>query len=320
MQQNSRDATEQRIGKRKSIGKRKLSDQGEPSQQQQQTTISELLSKNNSNNSTVHGKGHPRSASPSSNKRPRLSSPSPQDPQTSIRPQELISPDKMYNFSSNPESRAGGGGVFGRGSSASNNPSSTSSAIRSRPFNPSSSSSRQNNFSPHTGAKRLVVKNLRTEPRLNQDSYFEKVWVQLDAALTAVFEGRKPEVSLEELYKGAENVCRQGRAAVLAKKLHDRCREYVSGKLRNALVTKAGDGSSVDTLRAVVEAWSMWHSRLVCAGCFHWVYLQMKRGGIASGTDTMAIYHRLLFAGFSTSLTSHFSYIRKNHWLFARWA
>lgn len=101
---------------------------------------------------------------------------------------------------------------------------------------------------------------------MNPDAYLDRVWTRLDAALTAVFEDRKPEVSLEELYKGAENVCRQGRAAVLARKLQDKCREYVSGNMRQFLVAKAEGSSDVDILRAVVGASSMWRSKLVRLG------------------------------------------------------
>lgn len=245
MQQNSRGATEQRTGKRKSIGKRKNSDQEEVSSsqhQQPQQTISELLSRN-------QDRSHPPYLSPTS-KRARLS-PTPSDSSSSTRPQALRSPSSMYNFS-NSDSRAGG--AFGQSSGP--NPT-------AKP-GPTFATSRQSNFTPHTGAKKLVVKNLRTTPRLNQDSYFEKVWGQLDTALGTVFGGGKPETSLEELYKGAENVCRQGKAAVLAKKLQDRCRKHVSGKLRETLVAKAGGGSDIDTLRAVVDTWATWQSELVC--------------------------------------------------------
>lgn len=122
---------------------------------------------------------------------------------------------------------------------------------------------RPNNFTPHTGAKRLVVKNLRSGPRLNQDTYFDKIWGQLSVALDSVFEGGKPAASLEELYKGAENVCRQGRAEMLAKKLQERCKTYVCNELRQGLVAKAQESSEVNTLRAVVNAWSTWNSKLV---------------------------------------------------------
>lgn len=99
---------------------------------------------------------------------------------------------------------------------------------------------------------------------MNQEPYIDKTWAQLDAALSAIFDGQKPEISLEELYKGAENICRQERAALLAKKVQERCKDYVAGKLRDNLVTRAGGGTDVDTLRAVIEAWSVWHARLVC--------------------------------------------------------
>jgi hypothetical protein len=141
-----------------------------------------------------------------------------------------------------------------------------------------------------------VVKNLRTGSRLNQASYFDKVWSQLDAALSAIFDGKKPDISLEELYKGAENMCRQGRAPVLAKKLQNRCKEHVTGKLRENLVTRAGGGNDVDTLRAVFEAWSAWQSRLVCAGHSH------ENCPLADASQ-----HRLLFAGsFTTSINRSF--------------
>lgn len=239
MQQHSSGDTE-RSGKRKSIGKRKLSDQGEPSQPQSQRTISDLLSKNRSQDNL------PPLASPTS-KRSRYSlSPT---RSSSAHP---VSPTKMYNFSGSPPKN---GAAFGRSAPALNPPSVKSQALNAN--------ARQNNFSPHAGAKKLVVKNLRTGPRVTQEPYFDKTWAQLDAALSAIFDGRKPDISLEELYKGAENICRQERAALLAKKVQERCKDYVAGTLRDNLVTRAGGGTNVDTLRAVIEAWSAWHSRLV---------------------------------------------------------
>lgn len=259
MQHNSRGATEQKIGKRGSIGKRKVSDQEEASsssssqrqhhQQQdrpqrsppspvphQQQTISELLARNQN-----HGRNNLQQLSPTT-KRVRLSASPSESSSAATQSQGVRSPGSMYNFS-NTDSGAGSGAL-------------------GKP-RPSNATPRQNNFTPHTGAKKLVVKNLR-KPRLDQDSYFEKAWGQLDAALGAVFSGGKPETSLEELYKGAENVCRQGNAALLSKKLQDRCREHVSGKLRETLVAKAGGGSNIEILRAVVDTWATWQSELVC--------------------------------------------------------
>ncbi|KAJ5218748.1 uncharacterized protein N7498_000847 [Penicillium cinerascens] len=250
MQQHSSGDTE-RSGKRKSIGKRKLSDQGEPSQPQSQRTISDVLSKKRSQDNL------PPLAS-STSKRSRYShSPT---RSSSAHP---VSPTKMYNFSGSPPKN---GAAFGRSAPALNPPS-----VKSQALNVNA---RQNNFSPHAGAKKLVVKNLRTGPRVTQEPYFDKTWAQLNAALSAIFDGRKPDVSLEELYKGAENICRQERAALLAKKVQERCKDYVAGTLRDNLVTRAGGGTNVDTLRAVIEAWSAWHSRLVT---IRWVFYYLDQ-------------------------------------------
>lgn len=228
-------------GKRKSLGKRKLSDNER--EEPQQRTISELLSKGNNSSSTSHASDQQLPSSPTSAKRFRASSPSSDPPLSNGGQDSLISSDKMYNFSNSEHKANGGLAQKAPGYGASPRPS---------------------NFTPHTGAKKLVVKNLRSGPRLNQDAYFDKVWGQLDAALVAIFDRGKPEASLEELYKGAENVCRQGRAAMLAKKLQDKCKEYVSRDLREGLVARAENGKNIDTLRAVVDAWTTWNSKLVC--------------------------------------------------------
>lgn len=234
MQRNSRGAPEQRSGKRKVPSKRKLTDQEESPQQppNQQATISELL----------RNKAQDELPSPTTKRvRASLSSPPPNQP----------SSGEMYSFS-NAGSKSSGPSTGG--------PVLSNSALQPRPGN---APSHQSNFTPHTGAKRLVVKNLKTGGRLNRDSYFDKVWGQLDAALSAIFSGGKPEISLEELYKGAENVCRQGRAAELSRRLQERCREHVTGKLHDSLVDKARMGSNIDTLRSVVEGWKVWQSMLV---------------------------------------------------------
>lgn len=231
MPQKPRGDTEQ-SGKRQSFGKRKLSHQGEQSQSRSQT-VSEQLSER-----------YTPEPQTQSHKRSRLSS-SPHLPSPTH-------PHKMYPISG---SAPRNGAPVGRGVSGSTG------SLRSPAMN---ANTRQNNFSPYTGARKLVVKNLRTGPRLDQESYFDKVWSQFDAALTAIFEDRKPESSLEELYKGGENVCRQDRSALLAKKLHARCKDYVNGKLRQNLVSRAKGSTDVDTLRAVVESWSSWCNKLVC--------------------------------------------------------
>lgn len=122
---------------------------------------------------------------------------------------------------------------------------------------------RPSNFTPHTGAKRLVVKNLRKTSRASQDQYFDQVWQQLDAALNAIFTHNKVPNSLEELYRGVENLCRQDRAPEVYNRLCERCEQYVSGKLKEPLVSQARIADDIDVLRAVVGAWSTWNAQLV---------------------------------------------------------
>lgn len=161
----------------------------------------------------------------------------------------------MYNFSGSPP----------KGGSSLNRTATTSSATSKKPAQPfSANTPRQGTFGANSGAKRLVVKNLRTGPRLNHEPYLEKIWARLDVALTEIFEGKQPTVSLEELYKGAENLCRQEQSSQLAQQVQRRSKDYVSTVLRNQVVARTAGLTDVDTLRAVVQAWKKWHSQLVC--------------------------------------------------------
>jgi Cullin family len=208
-------------------GKRKIADTPGPEDSPHQRTIADLFSK---------GKASTPQLSP--NKRLK------RDPPDS----QPLPPDKMYTFSSKTN------GAIDLTDSPSPNKSSP---------RPNSVSGKPSNFAPHQGAKKLVVKNLRTTPKGNADQYMNKVWGQLDEALTEIFNDEQPTQSLEELYKGTENLCRQEKAPEIYKKLVDRCKNHISTTLKNKLLEKASVGKPVDTLRAVVEAWSNWNRQLV---------------------------------------------------------
>lgn len=122
---------------------------------------------------------------------------------------------------------------------------------------------RPSNFTPNTGAKKLIVKNLRPTSKLDQDQYFEKIWGQLNSALTAVFTNQKPVPSLEELYKGVENVCRLDKASILADRLRLRCESHIRDTVRVVLQQRVSGNSDVDFLKAIEAEWFDWTSRLV---------------------------------------------------------
>ncbi|KAI9827754.1 MAG: hypothetical protein M1832_004243 [Thelocarpon impressellum] len=119
-------------------------------------------------------------------------------------------------------------------------------------------------FQPRTGAKRLVIKNLRTTPRVSAAEYLDRVWAQLDEALTAIFDGSKVPHSLEELYRGVENVCRQDGAAELFVRMRARCQRHVEHSITAPLLETATAGrGNVDMLRRVHAAWMVWNAQLL---------------------------------------------------------
>lgn len=253
MQDPRKSTLDQRGGKFRSRSKRKLSQQSLRAIESHtpQRTIADLLG-----GSTKILQGLDSSAHEDSPSAKRV-----KDNQSCVNTTspshatEVIPPEKMYNF---PSSSAKSSNVIDLTTSPTTSPSKTPHLARK-----TNGIVRPTNFTPHTGAKRLVVKNLRKTPRVSQDQYFDQVWEHLDAALTAIFSLEKVPHSLEELYRGVENLCRQDRAPEIYNRLCERCKQYVSGKLKEPLVLRARISKDVDVLRAVVGAWSTWNAQLV---------------------------------------------------------
>ncbi|QSS65488.1 cullin, nuclear pore complex subunit Nup192 [Histoplasma capsulatum] len=283
-------------GGNKSVGKRKHPEQ-EPEiredQSPKQTTITDLF-ENGGNNISKNGRGE---LLPPSTKRVRRDISHPTSSLSTSDPtHQPISVEKMYTFpQNNTDSKSPTGGTGLNSSPKSNG---APRQAGSRAFN---YMTRPSSFTPHTGAKKLVVKNLRAIPRLDQDRYLEKVWSQLDSALTAVLADQKPEQSLEELYRGAENVCRQGNAAILAKRLQNRCEEHVSGTVLKVLLARAGECNDVDILRSVEEAWSAWNSRLVIIRS---IFYYLDQSFLLHSADNPVIYEMGLIQ-FRTTIFSN---------------
>ncbi|PGH11260.1 hypothetical protein AJ79_04995 [Helicocarpus griseus UAMH5409] len=268
----------------KSMGKRKLPDQDIEDREdllRKQTTITDLFG--NGGNSSVSKNGREQFLSPNT-KRARRGIPQ-ATTSSSSTPSEPIAVDKMYSFQ-NKDSKSPARASSG----LNNNHSSSSNSYGTSPINSRSSYNaftRPSNFTPHTGAKRLVVKNLRAVPRLDQDVYFEKIWTQLNSALAFILADKKAQQSLEELYRGAENVCRQGKAPELAKKLQERCNEHVSTDILNSLLERAEDGTDVDILKSVEQAWTTWNARLVTIRS---VFYYLDQSFLLHNADNVVIY------------------------------
>lgn len=109
---------------------------------------------------------------------------------------------------------------------------------------------------------KLVVKKLSEKP-FDHIQYFNKVWVQLDAALDAVLDDKYPSISMEEAYNSVENICRYGHQEELYNRLKAKCREYVTIHTRAKLSQSRFKNEEAGIIEIVCGAWQAWISRLV---------------------------------------------------------
>ena len=126
-----------------------------------------------------------------------------------------------------------------------------------------SASIRPTSFAPAGGPTKLLVKNLRTTTKIDPDQYYNRVWNQLDIALSAIFTDEKLPCSLEELYKGVESLCKQGRAPAVYKKLREKCKHNVSVQVLEPLTQHSSASTATDVLESVQKAWLRWKAQLV---------------------------------------------------------
>lgn len=118
------------------------------------------------------------------------------------------------------------------------------------------------NISATAGPKKLLVKNFRPTRMVDPKVFLDQTWEKVDAALETIFKQGKINFSLEELYRGVENICRQGMAVEAKKRLVARCKTYVNGPLKEGVEQMLGR-QNVDVLRATLQAWATWNSQLV---------------------------------------------------------
>lgn len=121
---------------------------------------------------------------------------------------------------------------------------------------------RPTNITPHTGPKMLMIKGLKKTSKPDPDEYYNRVWAQLDTALSAIFLREKLPYSMEELYRGVEIVCKQGRAFEMYKKLCEKCTHDISSRVKEPLLQASITDSAVELLNAVVHAWSTWSKQM----------------------------------------------------------
>jgi hypothetical protein len=112
--------------------------------------------------------------------------------------------------------------------------------------------------------RKITIKNLKSTPDSVPAAYFQQTALKLQQAVSAILlEGTLGD-SLEELYRGVENLVRENRGHELYQMLQNSCRAFVANDL--LLSIKAGISSLDAGTRAVEcidEAWAKWTSKLV---------------------------------------------------------
>lgn len=130
-------------------------------------------------------------------------------------------------------------------------------------------------FRPYSGARKLVIKNLRpSSARESQvEEYYARTEKDLDAALAAVFVGEAPAVPLEKLYRGVEDVCRKGNAdrlyALLKEKADKHLQRVVLPRIQRNMCQ-----SNIENLRTVLSEWKTWNTQTVGAASLRIYYSQ----------------------------------------------
>ena len=211
-----------------------------------QRTISELFATSKQGVRSLASDDLP---GPSASKRPKYNHPAAETDSSVAASMQALRAEDMYNFF-NPESRQPSE-IVDLTQSPNNSP--TKHRLHGN---------RAPKVDPRAGPKRLVVKGFQTVRKPDPDEYYNTVWKQLEVFFSAIFEDQNLPYSNEELYRGVEIVCRQGKASDLYTRLKGRCAWNVLHNIKVPLFQRSGNDKAVDFLQSVVRAWSRWNKQL----------------------------------------------------------
>jgi len=179
---------------------------------------------------------------------------------TSPAPSSNMSTADMYHFPSKRADIPGSADVVDISSSPDNSPAKANGQRNGmRKVAP--------NMHANGGPKRLLVKNFKPTRKVDPKVFLDQTWQKVEKALDTIFAQGTVDFSLEELYRGVENVCRQGMAREIKEKLVTKCKEYIGGPLKTKVKESLAKGN-VETLRATLQAWVVWNEQMVSPTSF----------------------------------------------------
>lgn len=128
-----------------------------------------------------------------------------------------------------------------------------------------SSGARPSAFQPFAGAKKLVIKNLKTTQSPAREAeireFYKRALEDISTSLDAVFVGETPPVPFEKLYRAVEDLCRKGDADEVAKVLKRKMKEHV-GKVVLNRIERNGRASDVATAECLLGEWQNWNAQM----------------------------------------------------------
>ncbi|KAK0673793.1 Cullin family-domain-containing protein [Cercophora samala] len=124
---------------------------------------------------------------------------------------------------------------------------------------------------PHLGPRKLVIKNLRpttSTQKAGADEYYSRTRADLDNALAAIFAGRPTGQPMERLYRGVEDLCRNGEAESLYNRLKERCDRWLTsddgiGQLRKEVTANSTHLNEIEVTAAVMQVYQRWNARML---------------------------------------------------------
>ena len=118
--------------------------------------------------------------------------------------------------------------------------------------------------------RKITIRNLKTTPESVPAPYFQQTACKLQRAVNTILTEGNLVDSLEELYRGVENLVRENKGGELYAMLQESCQTFVVGTMKSNVengiqgsVGLGGDGG-VRAVECIESCWAKWISQLVC--------------------------------------------------------
>ncbi|KAL9947206.1 hypothetical protein ACHAQF_001423 [Verticillium nonalfalfae] len=122
----------------------------------------------------------------------------------------------------------------------------------------------QSAFRPYSGAKKIVIKNLRPPTQTDKtEQYYDRTRQQLKDALQCILRHQPLQLPMERLYRGAEDICRHEQGQELYRMLQELCEAHLKQATLRSIIDRSPGPSNIDMLRSVFLHWQDWNKAVI---------------------------------------------------------